>query len=701
MKGDFSRRTFDPRKHYSRVLMQQGRVQLDADWNEQADLTAHRAEVAALDLIGGCGAPFHDAAFGVFTDPTQLSAADRKRMEEAELLPLAAGDFLLTAGRYYVNGVLCENDQVVTFLGQPDLLLDREAFAETLDKGLYVAYLDVWPRHLTALDDPSLREVALGGPDTATRAKTVWQIKLWFAGESATGHCLTTFEEFQKLIAPPSGRLTARPAEQPDAGENLCIIPPGAGYQGLENQLYRVEIHTGGALNTATFKWSRDNGAVATTIERIDGAEVTVHDLGPDAVLGFDREQFVEISDDASELSGRPGQLLQIAEVDPAKQIITLKSAPTKLSTNASGVDATRHPKLRRWDYAGTVATDNALKTSAAAIVLENGIEVQFSAGDYRAGDYWLIPARTATADAQQGNIEWSIDAAGEPQALAPFGIEHHYCRVALLQFDGEKFTPLEDCRTLFPPVTELTSLFHVGGDGQEVMPDATETSGLFQLPQPLVVGVANGRWPVKGARVRFRVEDGAGRIVASGGGGTQIDPQTIDVATNTDGLAACVWRLDGSQPSQRVSATLFDAAGQSIHLPVRFNANLSVAAQVAYQPGQCDRLNDVKTVQEAIDRLCLREQVEAGQGCDITVGVGGQFKTIAEAINELLKMKQFNICLCLMPGPHSIGGLELSAPASTAPLHVRISGCGPGTRVALEKPVKVARLASFALHHL
>ena len=36
MKGDFSRITFDPKKHYSRVLMQQGRVQLDADWNEQA-----------------------------------------------------------------------------------------------------------------------------------------------------------------------------------------------------------------------------------------------------------------------------------------------------------------------------------------------------------------------------------------------------------------------------------------------------------------------------------------------------------------------------------------------------------------------------------------------------------------------------------------------------------------------------------------
>ena len=41
MKGDFSRNTFDPGNHYSAVLMQQGRVQVDADWNEQAAIGLH------------------------------------------------------------------------------------------------------------------------------------------------------------------------------------------------------------------------------------------------------------------------------------------------------------------------------------------------------------------------------------------------------------------------------------------------------------------------------------------------------------------------------------------------------------------------------------------------------------------------------------------------------------------------------------
>ncbi len=46
MKGDFSRQTFDPTRHYSGVLAQQGRVQTDADWNEK--VAACQRENAAL-----------------------------------------------------------------------------------------------------------------------------------------------------------------------------------------------------------------------------------------------------------------------------------------------------------------------------------------------------------------------------------------------------------------------------------------------------------------------------------------------------------------------------------------------------------------------------------------------------------------------------------------------------------------------------
>lgn len=55
MHADLSRDTFRPDRHYSAVLAQQGRVQLDADTNEQAAIQLHRARTTAADLIGRHG----------------------------------------------------------------------------------------------------------------------------------------------------------------------------------------------------------------------------------------------------------------------------------------------------------------------------------------------------------------------------------------------------------------------------------------------------------------------------------------------------------------------------------------------------------------------------------------------------------------------------------------------------------------------
>ena len=57
MKGDFSRDTFDRHHHFSRVLMQQGRVLLDADWNEQTAIVLHYLRTLAADIIGPRGGP--------------------------------------------------------------------------------------------------------------------------------------------------------------------------------------------------------------------------------------------------------------------------------------------------------------------------------------------------------------------------------------------------------------------------------------------------------------------------------------------------------------------------------------------------------------------------------------------------------------------------------------------------------------------
>src|SRR3954469_11270868 len=65
MRGDFSRTTFRSDRHYSAVHLQQGRVLLDADFNEQSDLQRHRDRTLTADVAGASGAPAVGGGFAV------------------------------------------------------------------------------------------------------------------------------------------------------------------------------------------------------------------------------------------------------------------------------------------------------------------------------------------------------------------------------------------------------------------------------------------------------------------------------------------------------------------------------------------------------------------------------------------------------------------------------------------------------------
>jgi len=68
MKGEFSRSTFSARMRYGNVATQQGRVQLDTDWNEKAELQLHRGlvylDVWERDATRSEDGSLSDAALG-------------------------------------------------------------------------------------------------------------------------------------------------------------------------------------------------------------------------------------------------------------------------------------------------------------------------------------------------------------------------------------------------------------------------------------------------------------------------------------------------------------------------------------------------------------------------------------------------------------------------------------------------------------
>ena len=439
MASDTSRKIFNSRKHYSGVLMQQGRVQLDSDWNEQLDIQQHRLYTETMDVIGESGVPKHSDSFKISS--------------------INASDLSISPGRIYVGGLLCELEEAATYLKQPYYPNPEGSFfsraslsppgTNLLEDGEYIVYIDAWQREVNHHDDPRIQEVALGEADTTARLQTVWQIKI-HSIKVINADSKTNISEWNEITKPPTGKLKVQTVKALPT-DNSCLLPPKSGYRRLENQHYRVEVHTGGNLNDnsveLTFKWSRDNASVETRILSISGRIVEVADMGKDDMLGFAPDQWVEIVDEASDLNASPNPLYKIASVDYGRREITLSESTLPPSSSPPDSD-NRRMKLRRWD--GTFS--GLLKTSDAWLDLEEGIQVAFSSGTYRSGDYWHFPARTAT-----GEVEWPPFKVPNdtPDAQLPWGKHHAYCKLAVLRVTGGVVNIL-DCRPKFPPLTAI-----------------------------------------------------------------------------------------------------------------------------------------------------------------------------------------------------------------------------------------------------
>jgi hypothetical protein len=643
MKGDFSRFTFSPEKSYDAVLTQQGRVTVDADANEQWAIADHRMRRTTADIIGPAGGPQDNAGFKI----------------------TVAGPVLkIGAGLYYVDGLRCVNEAEAQHNAQPNLPAGAPVF-HTLPAaptpapvaGRYLAYLDVWRRHITALEDPSIRETALTA-DTATRLKTLWQVRfvrLGNAGDAAMT-CDGALAAWQALNTPANGTLAAR-AKAATPSTNPCAMPETAGYNRMENHLYRVEVHKSGKTGAgATFKWSRDNATLAVAWLASDGVKLTVSGVGYDRYSGFQNGQWVEATDDDRERRGEPGVLVRIKTVDG--NVLTVDPATAEGPLAIAGFGA--NPKIRGWDGAGALPIA-VPGSNDGFIEIENGLQVKFAAAaDYRVGDYWLIPARSGVG------VEWP-QAGPNPKALSPHGIGHAYAKLAILDCDGTNWTAVGDCRKLFPPLTKLTSFFYLGGDGQEAMPNPSNTAALIPLGASLIVGVANCEKPVEGARVRFKVTAGNGRLT---GGVAE-----LVVATGPEGTASTTWSVDGATLHQHVVAELLDSADARRHLPIRFGASLSRAAEVSFDPANTPEISAAKTVQAAIEALYNRKG--AGSCATYVLSPDADW---AKILRELPKGEDAVICfrqgLYQAPAPIQIAGVR----------HLIIHGGGEATRVTVAK---------------
>jgi photosystem II stability/assembly factor-like uncharacterized protein len=666
-------------------------------------------------------------------------------------VPLPHVNLSIEPGRYYVNGTLCELEARAPYANQPD-----GGAAQRLTQGPNLIYLKVWQRHLSYLEAPAIREVALGGPDTATRARTMAQVRALALPVTSPfdWNCDSPVADWDELVRPPAARLTAR-AEPQLAAANICEIAATAGYTRLENQLYRVEIQHGGAH--PAFKWSRENGCVAYAVVAIStqGTEtvVRVAARGRDQNFDLAAHDVVELVDDNADRDDRAGVLLEyLRDGDDALELV-LAGTPN----SAIGQDPSLHPIVRRWDHGVTSAGARALDLIEGEwIDLEDGVQVRFEpGGSYRAGDYWQIPARTFT-----GDVEWPRDEDGNPIARPPAGITDTYCRLGIAEVAGDgTIAVLSDCRQLFPPLTALRQLLYVSGDGQDAAPGAL-------LPQPLTVRVARGSVPVPGAVVRFEVRSGGGMV---GGSST-----FLDAVTDDGGVASCRWTLAtsvvGAARFQRVLARLLDDSGQA--LPgqiVAFGATASLWFQYVSGDGQEAAPNTqlphdlevrVANGSDGIAGARLQYTVEQGGGqviganaattgagglaaiswrlgasgpqrlrvdlidssglvlqrqsfnasitasgagrvtaCDVTIGKGGDFENLDnELLNDLLRRNNGRLCICFLPGTHEGISLETSGQGTA---RLSLHGCGQASVLVLRSQITLVDFAALEMRDL
>lgn len=444
MRGDFSRYGYSPLSGATGLNYQQGRLTLDSDFNLQQAIQLHQLRTLAEHLIGPFGG-VHDSF---------------------KITPLTGlnWDVAITPGNYYVGGYHCRNGERVTWRGEDDNKRQPWLDEQPQPKpNTYLAYLELWERHVDAVEFDGLREVALGGPATVGLRQMVWRVKLgeWLGPSAAPPPIneAAAVDLLRRWTSASRGMLAAR-ARTPTAAADPCVVSPRASYRGIENQLYRIEIYRGGTVEDspgpqqATFIWSRDNGSVVLPVERVSGTLVQLAAAWRDARSEVAVGDHVEISDEAIRMSPGAGPIRRVTACDPDSATVTLDASPGPAIEGAE-----RGLMLRRWDHKKgdpksgypQLLDDYGLRVVEDEwLTIEDGVSIRFESGAsphvYRSGDYWLIQARTDLAD-----IIWPRggDPDETPQAMPPDGVQILHAPLAAVTFKNDGSASAIDLRRI------------------------------------------------------------------------------------------------------------------------------------------------------------------------------------------------------------------------------------------------------------
>jgi hypothetical protein len=481
---DLSRQITDPRKHYAGVRMQQGRVLTDDDFNEAALIDAEELRRTRLHAIGVYGTP--DSGFL----PANFSVVGGKL------------DFTLSAGNLYLGGMRLEMTTDEHYLLQKDWLnfdpaVDAQAPPPNGQSRIDLVWIEAWQQPVTAVEDSELFEVALGGPDTTTRWRTMRRVHVttgvtdtqcadaWSTVSAGFGALGTMAPDMELSTA---ATLTVTFSQPPLTGD-LCSPSQPGGYLGAENQAIRVQM-----VDAGNYTWGFDDAAplyrVLVTAKGGNLVKVKLVNPPKDAVHWPLKNQIVEILPwsaalpNGERIADLAGHICKVfVSYNPDEQTFEIDK-PLDPAFGTQWQNRSDKPDffdgtpdqsfyyLRVWNRGSDLLSPPAIPIAATTLG-NTGLNITFNGGPLRPADYWIIAARPAAPDVV---LPWQLTL---PSGAPPNGVKRYRAPIALIKWatSGAAVTGtvISDCRPPFLPLTRIRNCCNV------TVGDGTHSFGMFK----------------------------------------------------------------------------------------------------------------------------------------------------------------------------------------------------------------------------
>lgn len=459
MSSDKARISYDEQQRYRSVVMQQGRVTLEADWNEAQQIVNEEIRKEALDFVGPSGTP-----------------DDGYRIMETGVAPTPPFNFTVAPGTMYVGGVRVQLDEATQYSG-PAPYSGQMEWRDYVNDPDWVnlpdsapprefIYLSLREQEVTAVEDAALREAALGGPDTAARTRLIQHIVRSQVDGMDCEHGLATQrgkwnsrgldfdDETMRLLSQARLRVSFPPqSSTPDP----CEPTVQGGFLGADNQLICIKVVSfNTANNTGRLVWGYDNASFLYRVDLINNRTLRLRSRPVDAFHQPRINQTVEVLRTAAYLKNKwsvasdTGFVVPLsASYAPDTDFVTLQTPLPPAYVAAAPAEFPGLPPglfLRVWE-------EELNFTRGVPVTLGmTGMQVtlQTTGTTFHPGDFWQIAVRpgTPTQVYPQRYLE---------EAQPPDGPHLWACPVALIEWQNNILTVLEDCRNHFDNLVELT----------------------------------------------------------------------------------------------------------------------------------------------------------------------------------------------------------------------------------------------------